>query len=133
MARAISESALEKRPRTAGQWHRQPPFPGGNLKCVNPSEHLPNFSEPGKASVSLIPSHETDERQGSTDGLSGECVQLFKSLIDLHPAKALRLLRETRPRRIRRDLDEVDTTRRELLADCFPALNRPALAAAMRK
>ncbi|HQZ66836.1 MAG TPA: hypothetical protein PLY87_17210 [Planctomycetaceae bacterium] len=72
-------------------------------------------------------------RQRQRDGFDDEYVRLLKAMIDLHPAKALRLLRETRPRKIRRDLDEVDATRRELLADCFTALNRPALAAALRK
>jgi|GEM_PF-3387158 len=72
-------------------------------------------------------------RQRQADGFDDECACLLKAMIDLHPAKALRLLRETHPRKIRRELDEVDVTRRELLANCFTTLNRPAFAAALRK
>jgi hypothetical protein len=65
-------------------------------------------------------------------GFTEEAVALLQAIITLHPSTALRLLRETRRRSIRSDVEESDESRRELLASCFTALARPKLAAAMK-
>jgi hypothetical protein len=72
-------------------------------------------------------------RQQIRGSFSSTAVQVLEALIDIHPSKALRILRETRHRTVRSDAEEVDETRRDLLADCFKALARPRLAAALRK
>lgn len=65
-------------------------------------------------------------------GFTEEAVELLQALITLHPSSALRLLRETRRRSIRSDVEESDESRRELLASCFTALARPKPVAAMK-
>lgn len=65
-------------------------------------------------------------------GFAEEAVELMQAIITFHPSSALRLLRETRQRSIRSDVEESDESRRELLASCFTALARPKLAAAMK-
>jgi hypothetical protein len=79
-----------------------------------------------KYGPSYIKQHQTNS------GFMREAVELLKAIVTMHPSVALRLLRETRHRSIRSDAEETNESRRELLADCFTALARPKLAAALR-
>ncbi len=79
-----------------------------------------------KYGPSYIKQHQT------SSGFMNDAVELLKAIVTIDPSIALRLLRETRHRSIRSDAEETDQSRRELLADCFTALARPKLAAALR-
>jgi hypothetical protein len=59
-------------------------------------------------------------------------LELLERLAALDPAAALRVLRSTRPRGVRRDVQEQDEDRRRILAQANAALGRAAQARRLR-
>jgi hypothetical protein len=57
---------------------------------------------------------------------------MMQLLVELEPSAALQLLRRTRPRGVRRDEEETDPERRQLLAEAYQALGRPVQAQRLR-
>jgi hypothetical protein len=59
-------------------------------------------------------------------------LEMMQLLVELEPSAALQLLRRTRPRGVRRDEEETDPERRQLLAEAYQALGRPVQAQRLR-
>lgn len=60
-------------------------------------------------------------------------LKLGKLLVLVEPPLALRALRQTRPKGVKKDEDEREPIRRKLLAQAYEALNRPERAKRMRE
>lgn len=104
----------------------------GTLACVAQLAHGAGLYE---ITARLLDSRSCEwmvrelNRHGDYDSRAGKTLRL---LIEYRPSAALRVLRATRSRSVRRDADESESERRTLLAACFDALGREQLATQMR-